>query len=206
MAGRIVPCKPEDVMGLLVKDVDRLNRRILKGLVTAAGRGGHAVVPRIPIAFGTMRKSVHVDATEATAGHVRIVVDAPEAASVEQGSRPHVPPLGPILKWVKLRGMQGIDKKGELRSPTRNAWGPTTAAAAHRIASQIRDLEKQTLFTGRHVEISAVLEIARAIQRSIGKHGTKPQWPVRRSLPEIAKILDFEITAAVTGPQEWPGG
>lgn len=202
MPGRIVPCKPEEVMGLLVKDADRLQRRILKGLVTAAGRGGHAVVPRIPIAFGAMRKSVHVDATEATAGHVRIVVDAPEAAAVERGSRPHLPPLGPILKWVKLRGMQGIDKKGELRSPSRNAWGPTTSAAAHAIASRIREMERQVLFTGRHVEISAIVEIARSIQHAIGKHGTKPQWPVRRSLPEIAKILDFEITTAVKGPSD----
>jgi hypothetical protein len=48
---------------------------------------------------GTLKSSVHVEALPN--GSPRIVIDAPHAAQVELGSRPHTPPLAPLVEWVR---------------------------------------------------------------------------------------------------------
>jgi len=91
-------------LGALFARHQRERERRIGGAVTAAAKVGTTVVKRrVPVAFGELRESVHAE--ESDRG-VAIVVDAPHAAPVETGSRPHTPPLAPLVAWVKLRGAQ----------------------------------------------------------------------------------------------------
>lgn len=192
---RTVTCTPDELPGLLVGDLEGLDRRVKIGLGKAAIDGGHAIEPNIPIAFAELRGSLHVDAEEILAGHVRILLDAPHACAVEVGSRPHTPPLAPLIAWVKLRGMQGLTKSGNIRKPTRRAWGNTTAANAYNIAREIKSYERGLQVTN----INVPEKIARAIQMSIKKHGTRPHWMVRTSMPKIEAALGRRMREAVKG-------
>jgi hypothetical protein len=189
-----VRCSLEELPCLIARDLQRLERRVQLELAGAAIDGAHAIEPHIPVAFAELRGSLHVDASRALEGEIRIVLDAPHAEAVERGSRPHTPPLEPLIRWVKLRGMQGLTKTGRIKSAKARAWGPTSAAQANRIATSIRAFR----VTGELVtDVNAPEKIARAIQMSIRKNGTKPHWMVRRTLPEIEVILGRHMRRAV---------
>lgn len=201
--GRVVPCSLAELPGLIERDLSDLDRRVKVGMGKAAIDGAHAIEPNLPVAFGDLRRSLHVDADQLLAGIVRIVLDAPHAVPLEQGSAPHTPPLEPLIKWVKLRGMQGIYQKstrgavkttaGDIRSPGRKAWGNTTAANAHSIAVALKQVQSVMGIT----DIDAPVKIARAIQASIRKHGTRPHWMVRSTLPKIETTLGKRMREAV---------
>jgi hypothetical protein len=198
-----VRCTLEELPGLIARDLERLERRVQLELAGAAIDGAHAIEPHIPVAFAELRGSLHVDASRAVEGEIRIVLDAPHAEAVERGARPHTPPLEPLVRWVKLRGMQGLTKTGRVRRDGKilgvggtnaRAWGPTSAAQAARVATSIRAFRA----TGElATDINAPVKIARAIQMAIRKNGTKPHWMVRRTLPEIEVILGRHMKRAV---------
>lgn len=152
----------------------------------AAARAGASVVKRrVPVAHGELREAVHA---EERAQGAAIVVDAPHAAPVETGSRPHTPPLAPILEWVKLRAAQGLLSPRHIqRLP-----GQTTAAHARDIASALAGMEADGA-----LDVRAPERIARAIQQAIAKRGTKPHWYVRSSLPDLRRILAGAIRDAL---------
>jgi uncharacterized membrane protein len=127
----------------------------------------------IPIAFGELRDSVHVDATSDK--RISVIANAPHAAAVEMGSRPHVVPLGALIAWVKLRGMQGLDKSGNVR--VKKGPGSTTAQHSYAVASQIAAMS-----SGGATDIGAPVAIAKAIQMKIAKSGTRPQFYMRGTM------------------------
>jgi hypothetical protein len=156
-------------------------RRIRNAVKKAAHAGVPIVKRAVPVAFGELRETVHAEDT-------KIVVDAPHAAPVEVGSRPHMPPLAPILRWIRLRGMQGLLSRRERgRLP-----GTTTRAHAESVAAALRGMEQNGA-----LDISATVRLARAIQMAIAKHGTKPHWYARSSLPAIRAALDAFIREAL---------
>lgn len=78
----------------------------LKALRSSAARGVEVVVKNIsspqgahpaPVDTGAMRSSVR--AFDVSNGAI-LAVEAPHAVYVERGTKPHTPPLGPILTWV----------------------------------------------------------------------------------------------------------
>jgi hypothetical protein len=141
---------------------------------------------RVPVAFGDLRESVQ---PESRAHGAAIVVDAPHAAPVETGSRPHMPPLAPLVAWVKLRGAQGLLSPRQVgRLP-----GRSTAAHAISIAAALHSMER-----GGALDVDAPVRIARAIQRAIRDHGTKPHWYARGSLPEVRHVLSAAIRKALS--------
>lgn len=82
----------------------RLARRVVRGLRSAAQRGKGLVVEEIDAAQpfpavdrGELRSSVAVDTLDDGA---QLYVDAPHAVFVEEGTRPHTPPLGALVAWV----------------------------------------------------------------------------------------------------------
>ena len=154
----------------------------IRGAMQKTAQAGVSIVKRaVPVAFGELRESVHREGT-------KIVVDAPHAAPVETGSRPHWMPLAPLIKWVKLRGAQGLlSRRERSRLP-----GTTTRAHAEGIASQFRAMEK-----GGALDADAPVQIARAIQRAIAKKGTRPHWFARTSLPAIRAELDAFVRRAL---------
>lgn len=182
-----------------------------------------AVAPiqeQVPVAFGELRDSIH-----AAAGP-RTISDAPHAGAVEIGSLPHKPDLAALIRWVKLRGMQGL----HMSAKQQRGHGPTTRYQATRIKSLLRELEvgarrsikdkplsmralgkaakneslaklleskRGRAANGRYLPTDAAERVARAIASHIEKHGTRPHWFMRDSLPAIRKILHTEVSRAL---------
>lgn len=92
---------------------DALRRvdRVKAALVEAAVAGAEVVADAAPADVGVLRRSVHA---EETAKGAEIIIDAPHAAAVEHGSRPHFPPLAPLIEWAtRHAGMFGLSKDWE---------------------------------------------------------------------------------------------
>lgn len=162
----------------LLKQKDaELKRKMARAARRAAQKHAAYLRRNMPVASSELRNSVQVQGTQ-------VVVDAPHAAAVERGSRPHWPPLEPILEWVKLRGFQGLVSKKQLaRLP-----GTTTAAHATSISLAIHQHMGMTALS-----VDAPLKVAKAIQATIAKYGTKPQWYMRNSLPAAHAFLGAAV-------------
>lgn len=175
----------------LVKKHSRERENRVRAATRRAAAKGRALVKRnVPVAHGELRESVDVDGTF-------IIVDAPHAAAVNFGSRPHTPPLEPLVAWVKLRGMQGLmSERQQGRLP-----GTTTRTAASGVASLLRAHEMRGPFG--YSPTDAAVQVARMIQRAISKRGTKAHHFIEASLPGLRAILAAELNAALGGS---PGG
>lgn len=150
----------------------------------------------IPVAFGELRDSGHVETTGVTS---KIIFDAPHAAAVENGSRPHCPPLAPLLRWVKHRGIdQGklaaAARKGGMRitrkgfDRVRRLPGTTTVHHVMSLGQQIALMESK----GTMPE-DAAMQIARAIQAVIAKRGTMPHHYASNAIPWIRARLHARL-------------
>lgn len=171
--------------GLLALDAARIEQAINDALGATAEGAVHPIRGRVPVAFGELRESVQA----ADIFHApKTISDAPHAGAVEVGSRPHTPDFEALVRWVKLRGMQGISNTSGHR-PNHLDSGPTTASQALRVAEMIKSHE----VGGSHLPVDAAEQVARAIAKGIEEHGTPPHWFVRSSLPEIRTILDSEV-------------
>lgn len=179
----------------ITKDLKRTGERV-QGAIRETARDGAAYVRRhVPVAFGPLRDSIHATTGESPA----IVADSPHAAPAETGSRPHTPPLAPLVAWVKLRGMQGISGR-DGKGPSSRLPGTTTRGHASSVAGQLAADASATGYadiSGGASSISAPERVARAIQAGIRKHGTKPHWYMRDSVPEVRKILARNMEKAI---------
>jgi hypothetical protein len=173
-------------LGALVSRHQTERERRLRAAAQAAARQGVSLVKRrVPVAHGELREAVHAEEHSRGAA---IVVDAPHAAPVETGSRPHMPPLAPLVAWVKLRGAQGLLSERQIgRLP-----GTTTSSHARSVASAFASMEKSGA-----LDVEAPVRIARAIQQAIARRGTKPHWYARGALPELRQILGAAIRDAL---------
>lgn len=173
-----IKCSIDELQGLIERDLKQLQDRVGTALQKTASDSVAPIQYRAPKAFGDLRGSVHSTSN-------KVVVDAPHAAAVEIGSRPHTPDFEEILKWVKLRGMQALN-------PRKRTEGPTTARQAARVgallAAEVRNQSSP---------IESPEVVARAIVNGIKLHGTPPHWFVRSSLPDIEKILNRMVRDAV---------
>lgn len=132
-----------------------------------------AAVPKV---FGDLKDSIHVvPGTNVT----DILADAPYAAAVDKGSRPHWAPFEAILKWVRARGSLGLTKGGRvIKNQTREGRvkdyrAETSKSIASKLASF--NVKGRRGGDGRHAPADAAEQLARAIWASIAKKGTKPQ-------------------------------
>lgn len=158
-------------------DMSARNRRLKRALRVTARKGEAVVRKNVPVAFSELRDSVDSD------DH-RIFADAPHAAAVEEGSRPHFPPIEPLIAWVKLRGMQGL-RGGKLA-------GNTSRPAAKVVRNMLKQQE-----SGGSLDVDAPRRVAYLIALAISKRGTKPHHYMGDSVPEVVAILDQEVTAAM---------
>jgi hypothetical protein len=169
---------------VLRRDLRKLDKEVVRVATRRAGKRCVAICrAAAPAAFEELRKSIHAIPTEAG---VILRADAPHAAAVEHGSRPHMPPVEPLIRWVALRGIQGLNGS---RAPPARAM-----ARALRAAGGVVKVHKQPV-----VLTSAIRRIAWAIAKKIAQKGTKPQPFMRVSLPFCEVVLDEEITAALAG-------
>ena len=177
----------------------KLKRDIVAAVHKTGRRGEKVVAKNIPIAFGELERGLSTILEQANPsqpyGKAEIQVKAPHALAVEYGSRPHMPPLAPILAWVKLRGAQAYPNinKARPRGPTGRAWAAIVATQLK--GYEIRASRKAN--TGRYSPVDAPEILARRIQISISKVGTRPQFYMSKSFYEVCTILDEEIQDAL---------
>lgn len=183
--------------------------------VEYAARDGVAVVrAEAPKDLGHVANSVHATLG---AGGPEIVVDAPHAAALEVGSRPHMPPLAPLVAWAKRHGASARPKakaasakasrptklrtrvkrllrrlagalSGAVRRLLRRAFGGSAKAPRASKAQPAQLTDKEAEAFGR------------ALQHAIAKRGTKPRWYVRKSLPRLRRILATRVRAGLRDP------
>jgi len=172
----------------------RMGRNTRMAAYGAARQTAQHVRRNMPVAFGVARNDVKAKkgGTKSRTA-ARVLCNAPHAAPLETGSRPHWPPLAPLVRWVKLRGMQGLTGRGNLRSKFGNIAGTTTAKHATNVAGSLKSLEM-----GGAAPISGPVQIARAIQVAISRRGTKPTWYMRSAVPRCREFLRVNMQTAVT--------
>ena len=182
----------QDFARMFARDT-RAREQRLKTALRKAGRYARGeAIRNVPKAFEELADSIHLVENP---GHVQVIADAPHAAAVENGSRPHTPPLDPLIKWVKLRGMQGLTKSGNVIS-NRTKTGivkNTNLEAARVVALSIRKLERKSGSGSRYSGIDAAVQVARAIQYSISKNGTKPHHYMSDVVPGVVDFLQMVV-------------
>lgn len=162
--------RPADVAKALPRGVRSRLAKDRRAMVGAAHHGAEILASAAPVDAGILKSSIHV---EAASDGARIVIDAPHAGIVELGSRPHMPPLQPLIDWVKRHG-KGL---GLGRTRVRDARGRFTASPE-------------------------VVAFARGLQQKIAREGTKPTYFVRKSLPKLARSFAAEIGGDLRGAAE----
>lgn len=164
----------------LRKDLGTLQGKLVGATWRAAREGVKIARRNAPKAFLELADGIADVPLDRSA---LVVSTAPHSDAVENGSRPHMPPVEPIAEWVRLRGMQGLTSAGRV---TKRAGAPQA------IAKMIRAAQ-----TKRSVAVDVPLEIAWAIAMKIKQRGTAPTWFMYRSLPEIERALDKFIQRAL---------
>jgi hypothetical protein len=87
---------------VLKRDLKAIEGKFQKAVRKAATRGARAVRKEAPEATGGLRQSIFAQHTDKTS---TIAVASPIAEVILKGSRPHMPPVGAILKWVEAKGL-----------------------------------------------------------------------------------------------------
>lgn len=176
-------------LGELTRELKKLGKRAEKRAKAARRRAAQKTAAHvrrnIPVAFSELRDSVEAKGET-------VIADAPHAAAVEKGSRPHRPPIEPLIRWVKLRGMQGLTTPGRMK----RIPGTTTVAHATRVAKQIRaisDASGYSDWSGGATDADAPRQIAFQIAAAIAKKGTKPHHYMAKAVPKAREILAVEL-------------
>lgn len=178
----------------------RMERTIIKGLRFGARRLQVFTAveisnaqPRPAVDTGGLKRSTRVDRKPTGA---EVTVDAPHAAAIEHGTRPHWPPLAPLVRWVIRKGLV---KGGPSRAAQRRAEfiGPLTSRQA---AARERAQER----VSEHVEEAE--EVARAIQMKIAREGTAPRRyfmkAFERMLPEMINKIEQDLEDTRLGGED----
>lgn len=190
MSDRVVRCTSiKDLERKLNRDMKSLQKRFNKAIAKTANGAVKIIRENTPKAFGELRESIHAT-SDAT------IVSAPHAAAVEVGSRPHVVPIDDLIRWVKLRGMQGLTSRGYLKSKFASSAriGTTTEGHARSIARQIKSMRVK-----RATPVDAPEIIARKIQAAIAHGGTHPHWYVKSVLDDVVSLLNRNMYEVIEG-------
>jgi len=185
----------------------------VRGLRSAALRGVGEVTKQIddcepysPVDTGAMRQST---GTEAIPDGATLFVNAPQAAWVEYGTRPHMPPLGPILVWVRRKfglgaeGRRGKSRKkpaklgttaspgrGSKRAPMIGLREPPKQGPRERAKAGPRRTKMQRIAQNEKLAYA----IAKKVQWKIYHHGTAPRGFFSKAMKVIvSKFAPKEI-------------
>lgn len=210
----LIRATPGRVDGMIRTRIDRIERGVARALMLTARDAVPMIRKRAPIAFGPLRASVddrpvlthYRGKNTGPIVHARTVVDSPYAGAVERGSPPHKPNFERLLAWVKLRGMQGLTARGNLRSRFPAKMGPTTPFHARNVAKRLKQMvvrksrgnkRQKRDANGRYLPTDAAVRVTQAISSAIEKRGTRPHFFVRNSLIEIAATMGRRVRTAV---------
>jgi hypothetical protein len=194
------------------KDARARQARVERAVLKAANKTAPIVRNElVPKAFGELADSIHVSSGKR--GNADIIADAPHAEAVEAGSRPHMPPLAPIVKWVRLRGLQGITAKGSvkqnIRTPSLKSEQERNTARVrtqigHLIHSEVGGKNASAAKWVRNAKLGAVdaatIAVAQAIRMKIAKNGTKPFRFMQAATTPAMVFLDTFVKDALEDP------
>lgn len=186
----------KDFAKQLRRDVRSRDRRINTAIRKTSRQTRNFVMREtVPVAFGDVRD--HIEVVDGAPGTSSVVANSAHAASLETGSRPHMPPVESLIAWVKLRGMQGIgdtrapkrDKTGRYVGGTVEDWRKSPAKwAAKQLAKQVRN---------NATPVDAPTRLAWAIARAIAKRGTKAQPFMKNAVPYAEEQLGQFVKEAL---------
>jgi len=140
---------PSDIERAVVRGEHRAAERLEWLVVETIGE----TQPFVPFDTGELARSVR---TEKNHQGARVVVDAPHAPFIEYGTRPHRPPLQPLIDWVMRRGWASSEKEahpialGIARKIERSGTSPR-----HFMKRAMAEFERRNILND---EISAELE------------------------------------------------
>lgn len=191
--------KASEFAGQLARDVAALRARLVEATHEAASTGAKIVAQNAPRAFGELADGV---VPIELRGGAKIRSTAPHSAAAEVGSRPHMPPVEPLVRWVKLRGMQGLQKgaRGAPRAVARMLRGREQVTVEGTEIKSGPNKGSIRFTRSRSSPIDAAEQVAWAIAMAIKKRGTRPTWFVRRSLPAIRAVLGAHVRAQLSRP------
>lgn len=151
------------------RDVEEGAEAAVKALADAVLAEASKIVAKEAIDRGDLLQSGEV--ARVGRWHYRVAWRAQQAVWVEFGTRPHWPPLGPIVGWVRRNMRVRVVK---------------TRAGRER-----RTVIKPGLRRGtKAAQEAEVQRVARAIQAKIARKGTRPVRFATRASREVARRSD----------------
>jgi hypothetical protein len=171
----------------------RIEAACIKGLRSAATRGVGAVVKELDTAEPYPGVDTGATRQSATAEPIPegavMSVNTPQAAWLEFGTRPHMPPLGPILLWVTRKFGLGVGTSGRKGRKQRAAkagpkappkQGPKLPpkhgpkmSGFHR--AQRKSMKHAAKQQADAANLQKALAIANKVRWKIAHHGTAPR-------------------------------
>lgn len=158
-----------DLGRVLQQDLRTLHRRTLRATWQAAAAGRDVARSKAPEGLGGVREGI---LAEPLPDGARIRSSAPHSGIVEHGSRPHWPPLEPLIAWVRKRGAEGLEA------------GPEATGYPAAVARKIGRMERDGA-----VRADAPTRIARRIAASIARNGTRPRPFMASTVPEVEQLF-----------------
>ena len=185
---------PPGRLGAFIKaSVGKNARAVQRGVRRGAMRGIAILTRKTPVDQGIMKnawKYVEVGGSVGSPVIGRIENKAPHAGIIERGARPHMPPLEPILEWVKRHLRNFGMRAPTFRQPKFGPWRNAKAYVRHEKrlvahAAAVADFEDD------------VLKLAEAIRWKIFKYGSQPHWIVKSSLEDLKALVNDEVNKAI---------
>jgi hypothetical protein len=96
---RVIDVPLNQAAGVIASDEKKRIGAVFQAIRDAAHVGAKIISERAPQDIGKLAASSHVEG-EWMRQTVQTIVDAPYAACVELGTRPHYPPIAPLIDWV----------------------------------------------------------------------------------------------------------
>jgi len=155
-----------EVMALAYEISGRVEQYIGDEMITASGAAG---------LMGSFQVTRHV-ASDGKSSSVRVGSLLPYASYVEFGTRPHFPPIRPLYLWVEKKldvvayGVSFKGGKAEYTGKTKRQFGP-------RSKSNVAQNERRE---------AKIMQVARMVQRAIGKRGTRPRLYMAAALESLS--------------------
>ena len=94
----VIECAPGEIGMRLRMHEQETQAKLKAAVLESAFLGAEVVAQAAPKDMGILKQSVHVE--RLADGGAEVVVDAPHAGAIENGTRPHTPPLAPLLAWA----------------------------------------------------------------------------------------------------------
>lgn len=172
-------------VGAALRQTDHeLQHRVIAGLRRGALRGIPVVVKDTPADRGQARAGWDVAFVRDGAD---LFNDAPHAGILEAGSRPHRPPILPILRWVVRKF--GLNLEALAAGATRKSFRGTKRS-----------------FEGIGEVPASTVSFAWAIANKIAREGTAPHWMVRKNLKLLSRLAAEEVKRELSKPMPPPTG